>query len=252
MSLQAFIDDSYNPNGAFVLAGHIASDSAWAQFAKQWNALLPSAGTLASNGRYHFKMAEMAAYTHRLERVPAFYWIIEEHVLTSPPCKFDLIEFENAKKRVKSELLQFGFQVDFCRMESPYRVGIRTLLDMFHNYKSNFSDCIPLQETVDFVFDDQSEKKLILDSWNDYMKIRLPELIDLYGAKPRFENDQDFLPLQAADFWAWWVREWYEEDDIDLPEKMEKRGGPGCLNNFSASISGASAGVRLPSGAAAS
>jgi hypothetical protein len=32
----------------------------------------------------------------------------------------------------------------------------------------------------------------------------------------------------------------------------EQRGGPGCLNNFSASISGASAGVKLPSGAAAS
>ena len=31
----------------------------------------------------------------------------------------------------------------------------------------------------------------------------------------------------------------------------EARGGPGCLNRFSASISGASAGVRLPSGAAA-
>jgi hypothetical protein len=30
-----------------------------------------------------------------------------------------------------------------------------------------------------------------------------------------------------------------------------KRGGPGCLNRFSASISGASAGVRLPSGVAA-
>jgi hypothetical protein len=29
------------------------------------------------------------------------------------------------------------------------------------------------------------------------------------------------------------------------------RGGPGCLNRFSASISGASAGVRLPSGGAA-
>ena len=29
------------------------------------------------------------------------------------------------------------------------------------------------------------------------------------------------------------------------------RGGPGCLNSFSASISGASAGVRLPSGGAA-
>jgi hypothetical protein len=31
----------------------------------------------------------------------------------------------------------------------------------------------------------------------------------------------------------------------------EDRGGPGCLNRFSASISGASAGVRLPSGEAA-
>ncbi len=31
----------------------------------------------------------------------------------------------------------------------------------------------------------------------------------------------------------------------------EKRGGPGCLNRFSASISGASAGVRLPCGVAA-
>jgi hypothetical protein len=30
-----------------------------------------------------------------------------------------------------------------------------------------------------------------------------------------------------------------------------ERSGPGCLNNFSASISGASAGVRLPSGGAA-
>jgi CheY-like chemotaxis protein len=30
------------------------------------------------------------------------------------------------------------------------------------------------------------------------------------------------------------------------------RGGPACLNRFSASISGTSAGVRLPSGAAAS
>jgi putative ABC transport system substrate-binding protein len=32
---------------------------------------------------------------------------------------------------------------------------------------------------------------------------------------------------------------------------VEDRGGPGCLNRFSASISGASAGVRLPSGVAA-
>lgn len=36
-----------------------------------------------------------------------------------------------------------------------------------------------------------------------------------------------------------------------LELRMELRGGPGCLNRFSASISGASAEVRLPSGVAA-
>ena len=52
--------------------------------------------------------------------------------------------------------------------------------------------------------------------------------------------------------------------DVGSPEQLGKafeayagehvdwvRGGPGCLNRFSASISGASAGVRLPSGVAA-
>jgi YVTN family beta-propeller protein len=45
---------------------------------------------------------------------------------------------------------------------------------------------------------------------------------------------------------------------IDIPKQRAKhsfraglKGGPGCLNRFSASISGASAGVRLPSGVAA-
>jgi hypothetical protein len=35
-----------------------------------------------------------------------------------------------------------------------------------------------------------------------------------------------------------------------LGKARELRGGPGCLNRFSASISGVSAGVRLPSGMA--
>jgi HSP20 family protein len=41
------------------------------------------------------------------------------------------------------------------------------------------------------------------------------------------------------------------ENDVLQIEGWIDRSGPGCLNNFSASISGASAGVRLPSGGAA-
>jgi hypothetical protein len=39
--------------------------------------------------------------------------------------------------------------------------------------------------------------------------------------------------------------------DIPFAVPAKIRGGPGCLNRFSASISGASAEVRLPSGGAA-
>ena len=40
-------------------------------------------------------------------------------------------------------------------------------------------------------------------------------------------------------------------NDLDQAQSRVFRGGPGCLNRFSASISGASARVRLPSGVAA-
>jgi hypothetical protein len=52
-------------------------------------------------------------------------------------------------------------------------------------------------------------------------------------------------------------RQLYDEPDAQLPSNETvhdvhiHRGGPGCLNRFSASISGASARVRLPGGVAA-
>jgi hypothetical protein len=48
--------------------------------------------------------------------------------------------------------------------------------------------------------------------------------------------------IAAVVYVLFYVRSWAD---------LGNRGGPGCLNNFSASISGASAGVRLPSGGAA-
>jgi hypothetical protein len=222
MTFQAFIDDSHSENGAFVLGGHIASAESWAEFSKEWGALLRSAGTIATNGIYHFKMSEMALYPHRMERVPAFYWVIEKYVLMSLSCKINLGDFDRAKKQVQNLMLDLRYKVDFDSLESPYRFAFRCLIDMFHNHRTAIRKIIPLDQKVDFVFDDQSEKRVILAAWSDYIAERPDEIRDYYGTQPRFENDQEFLPLQAADFWAWWVREWYEEDAVDLPEKMEK------------------------------
>jgi len=73
-------DDSYIADGPFALGGFIASPGAWTDFSAKWHAML-RAGTLAKAGKYHFKMNEMAVNEERMERVPGFYWIIEDHVL---------------------------------------------------------------------------------------------------------------------------------------------------------------------------
>jgi Protein of unknown function (DUF3800) len=102
----------------------------------------------------------------------------------------------------------------------PPAVGFRGLVDGFHLERERIQSEIPLNETVDFIFDDQTEKSFIMSAWNEYLAARPDDIRDYYGATPRFENDQKFLPLQAADLWAWWVRRWYEEDAITVPDKM--------------------------------
>src|ERR1700720_970815 len=77
--LQAYIDESYRPDGFFVMAGYIATAEAWAKFSSEWEPLLPQA-TRNKEGKYRFKMREMRQF---MERVPAFYRVIEENVLAS-------------------------------------------------------------------------------------------------------------------------------------------------------------------------
>jgi hypothetical protein len=64
-------------------------------------------------------------------------------------------------------------------------------------------------EKIDFIFDEQTEKKVIYRIWDEFAETRPDSYRVTLGNTPRFENDQDFLPLQAADFWAWWARKWH-------------------------------------------
>lgn len=95
-------------------------------------------------------------------------------------------------------------------------------MDAFHVQRKVVED-IPLDEKIDFIFDNQGEKSYILAAWDEVVEAHPPEIRKLFGATPRFEDDQEFLPLQAADFWAWWVREWYEEDASPIPDRLKNR-----------------------------
>jgi hypothetical protein len=213
MILQAFIDDSYSPGGEFVLGGHIASTESWAKFARDWEQMLPY-GVLNKRGRYHFKKKEMAQTPERMRRVGAFYRIVEEHALVSISCRINITELKRARERIHVP----GLHIDWDFLGNPFMVAFRSLMDMFHSHRKKLDGIIPADQKVDFIFDRQSERKIIDAGWDDYIARRPPEFKDLYGATPRFEDDDDLLPLQAADLWAWWVREWYE---AGTPEQIE-------------------------------
>jgi hypothetical protein len=224
LEFQAFIDGSARPpDGDFVLAGHIATAEAWAHFTKEWEELLPL-GTLANNGNYHFKMSEMARSDQGIERTEPFYRLIEKYAIVSISYRLNLEDFARAIERVKSPtgfIGSIGTTVNLFRWENPFFFLFRALMNDFHKTgRGMLKDAIPLDERVDFIFDDQSEKSYTLAGWDSFISEMSEDERQYYGTTPRFENDQRFFPLQAADLWAWWVRQWYEEDAAQIPDKM--------------------------------
>ena len=215
MVVQAYIDDSQSTNGTFVLAGYIASAERWAAFAKEWESALPF-GTLNKYSKYHFKMSEMALLPERMERVPYFYKIIEANVLASLSIAINIRDLAAARNR----LCLYNAAIDWGYVNNSFLFAARALFDLFHHRRSEMIEFIPIDQGIDFIFDDQSEKGAILNAWSRYLSNMPVEIREMFGATPRFENDEKFLPLQAADLWAWWVRKW--TDDGLLSERLNR------------------------------
>jgi hypothetical protein len=218
LDYQAFIDGSYSKD-EHVLAGYIATAETWAKFAKDWEELLPL-GTRTKNGSYHFKMSEMARSPEGTARSELFYRVIEKHDLLPISCRMNIDDFLQAKQRLKLLETQWNWAINLGPWFNPYFFVFHALVDNFYKRRPELEKLIPLGERVNFIFDKQTEEAL-LPSWNDHVAARPEDDQRYYGAKPRFEDDQDFLALQAADLWAWWVRKWYEEDATDAPDRMK-------------------------------
>jgi hypothetical protein len=216
-NLQAYIDESIK-DGNFVLAGHVASSEAWDALAKDWKALLPTHGVRGKKGKYHFKMSAMTQFRETRKNVPAFFEIIQKHVLYSVSCHVN----ENALKRAMARVWVENLDIDWDRFNNPYFFAFRGLLDTFHANKHLLDEYLSENPKVDFIFDDRHERKVIEAMWDEYILGRPMETRSLYGGRPVFHNDDEFPQLQAADFWAWWIRKWIEDDVID--HMLERHG----------------------------
>jgi hypothetical protein len=201
MNLQAFVDESADTK-FFVLAGCVSSPQKWSEFSSEWEKRLPFA-TLQPNNKYRFKMSEMAM-NGRIEDVAYFYRAIEEFAELAISVVFDISHLENALRRITVP----GLRINWAGWKNPYLVGFRTLTDVINRRRNELSPALSLYDKIDFYFDERVEKLRVIWAWDRIAAKLPPEDAILYSKTPRFENDEEYLPLQAADFWAWWVRRW--------------------------------------------
>lgn len=229
VSLQAFLDESED-NAIFTLAGYVASVDGWLSFTKEWEELLPL-GVLNRKGTYQFKMSEMAANEERMARVPAFYRVIEKHADIAISVHFEPSVIQAAMERISVP----GARINWKGWTNPYLFAFRALTDVMNMRREELGSILRADEKIDFIFDRRFEEKRIRRAWEAVRNQLPPEKSRLYGATPCFEDDEEFLPLQAADFWAWWIRKWRAEhgesaasrgkfpwdSDINKPPKID-------------------------------
>ena len=212
MTLQAFIDESVSP-ATFVFGGFIATTERLASFAKDWEELLPLAPLDQDNKRI-FKFAEMTKNPERMVNVSAFARVVENHALCTLSFHVSFGDIERAKRRIQVP----GTPIDWGEFDNPYIFAFVSLVGLFHKEKA-MVDRITGEHPVDFIFDERSEQRKILNGWNDYVANLPKDLGRQFGSIPRFENDSRFLALQGADYIAGWVRYWLEKGRLPDPGK---------------------------------
>jgi hypothetical protein len=198
LMFQAYIDDSNKGDKKlFVLAGYLATVERWAAFSDEWQRLLDMKSPHYRRLEY-FKMQEMQSQADR-ERCSWFYRVIENHAQVA-------LSFVVNPKVLLSAVREYDWpqQVPLHRYENPYNYAYTSLVGGIVRSQKKFGINTP----IDFIFDDTAEKARAIHGWERVKSGAPAKLRRLVGDPPSFKDDKQVLPLQAADLYAWWVREW--------------------------------------------
>jgi hypothetical protein len=209
MILQTFIDDSgtHGKEPFFSLGGFISTSDKWAQFADAWKAELdrkPSIPYFSMRSAFNPQHGgPFKGWKQRpIERkVSEFLKIIKNHAILRVSCSLRRDDYEEIVKRGL-----FPKSIDHPYFVCFWRLIIETV-KFAHELKWN--------APIDFIFDEQGKMGSETIKWYPYIKKVAPEAHKPYfGSPPIFRDDKIFLPLQAADLYAWTVRRNLRENKI--------------------------------------
>jgi hypothetical protein len=209
MVLQAYIDDSGNePNEPiYVLAGFIAPSEAWAKFSAEWQAALNEPPGLA-----YFKMKEAERLQDEFDRRKGW----DERRRDDRLVTFCRIIQRHAIQRVHASIKHADFAKYIRTLPTPIRRSISNhpYYLLFHNLMLTVAAVrmsFGQQGKVDFIFDEQgSLGEDAVHYWNHFilsaMRGTRTDFTPYLGKRPKFEDEKEFLTLQAADLYAWQLR----------------------------------------------
>ncbi len=219
MVLHACLDDSgeldQTINPIFVLAGFIAESESWASFSHDWRAALDAPPSIN-----YFKMVEAANLRDQFDgwsreqvdaKIHHLVPIIKQYTGVRVSISIDKLAFF---KHIRS----IEYPVRNNNVDKPYCLAFQRILleipgmQLLHS----FYFCSK-PRPVDFIFDEEGEIGLEAQGTWLYIK-RLAERLaqagrtdfrPCLGAMPKFENEKNFLPLQASDLYAWHLRRFF-------------------------------------------
>jgi hypothetical protein len=201
MTYQVFADDSGTKGDTrhFVMAGLVAHSEAWKNFSEEWASCLQQVPRIKI-----FKMREAASCSGQFYQVStkdrdaklkSLARVINEYV---PLCTYTVIDLDAhgltwAKTNQKP-------------LNDPYFWPFQNTI---------MATCFSLWDAglrnqFEAIFDEQyisgPKAKLYYQFMLEVAKLREPDASTILPIAPQFKSDDEYLPIQAADLFAWCIR----------------------------------------------
>ncbi|MGA6974719.1 MAG: DUF3800 domain-containing protein [Candidatus Binatus sp.] len=199
--IQVCIDDSRTEpeqGPDFILAGYFATVEQWADFSDDWRAWCrtkPAIQYLKGKHAYR-REKEFKGWSleDRDEKLLGFASLISKHQLTA------------VKAKINHE--KFAENFDFIQIagrsvleEPPYTAASAVQAAVLGRILQSGA-----QDKVQFIFDVNVVTRQELESGYRSIRAKFPPVaVDLIAHEPKFEDDKEFVPLQAADLFAYYI-----------------------------------------------
>ena len=210
MVLQGWFDESgKGQEPVYLLAGYVAKKNVWEDFADDWQAELdrvPRLPYLHVNETQRFKGWSLAERTERFLR---FVGIIKKHNLDG-----SILPLKHSDHR---EFYRIAATHPFIKpyerrmFKTPYFLAFQSTFGVMLSKQAKKRAETGITELIEILFDEGIDRKVRLERGFNLMiesvKREMPEYLDLLiNKQAEFRDDEVFLPLQAADLLAWYVR----------------------------------------------